>query len=246
MPFARHVFRHLPALEGSIIPPDASEMRIGLDHFEDLDAQAKAENWAPGWRMTHQDREANRHKVLNGRMNQDLWVFAYGSLIWDPAVKVEEYRLGTVTGWRRKFCMRIESGRGTPEHPGLMAALDEGGHCDGVVLRIPAALVDQETEFMWRREMFSGAYRPVFQDVSTPQGRVEALLFVIDHGNRRYVPDMPEREAASIIASAEGRLGPNFDYLNSLLRHLGELGIEDEDMRRLHGLAVECGAENPT
>ena len=157
MPFPQHVFRHTPALRRLITPPDESEMRFGQDRFAELDIQAREEGWPPGWRMEHDAREANRRAVLKDRMEQDLWVFAYGSLIWDPAVQVEEYRYATLSGWRRRFCMRIEGGRGSHESPGLMAALDDGGPCDGVVFRIPAALVDQDTQFMWRREMFSGA-----------------------------------------------------------------------------------------
>ena len=85
--------------------------------------------------------------------------------------------------------------------------------------------------------MFSGAYRPVFQEVATPQGSVDALVFVMDRNNRRYMPDISEKEAARMIAVAEGGLGPNFTYLDSLVRHLDELGIEDDDMYRLHSRA---------
>ena len=239
MPFAAHVFRHTPALRGQITPPDASEMRFGQDRFDEIDVQAAEEGWPPGWRMEHGAREANRQEVLEGRFDQDLWVFAYGSLIWDPAVHVEEYRYGTLPGWHRSFCMKLEGGRGSHDRPGLMAALDEGGHCDGVVFRIEANKVDEETRFMWRREMFAGAYRPVFHEVSSPQGVVDALIFVMDQTNRRYMPNVPEAEAARMIALASGGLGPNFDYLDSLVRHLDELGIEDEEMRQLHARASE-------
>lgn len=238
MPFPEHVFQHAPALRDLICAPDRSEMRFGQDRFDELDQQAREEGWPSGWRMNHAAREANRQKVLSGRWAQDLWVFAYGSLIWDPAVYVEEYRHGILSGWRRSFCMRLEGGRGTHEQPGLMAALDRGQQCDGVVFRIAAELVDQETEFMWRREMFAGAYCPVFLEVSTPQGPVDALVFVMDHTNRRYMPHLSEEEAARMIAVAEGRLGPNFDYLQSLVSHLDELGIQDNAMKRLHALAL--------
>jgi cation transport protein ChaC len=237
MPFSENVFQHTPSLRGLITSPDRSEMRFGQDRFAELDAQAVAEGWPPGWRMEHDARETNRQTVLSGRIAQDIWVFAYGSLIWDPAVQVEEYRYGALTGWHRSFCMRLEGGRGSHERPGLMAALDEGGHCDGVVFRIPAALVDQETQYMWRREMFSGAYRPIFLEVTTPQGSVDALVFVMDRNNRRYMPDMSEDDSARIIAAAKGGLGSNFDYLDSLVRHLEDLGIADDAMRRLHARA---------
>lgn len=244
MPFPDHVFRHTPALRGRITPPDVSEMRFGQDRYDELDEQARTEGWPPGWRMEHDDREANRQAVLAGRMDRDLWVFAYGSLIWDPAVHVEEYRYGTLTGYSRRFCMLLEGGRASHDRPGLMAALDQGGHCDGVVFRIAAPLVDRETEFMWRREMFSGAYRPTFLQTATPQGPVEALAFLMDRDNRRYAPHLSEDEAARMIARAEGGLGPNFDYLDSLVRHLDDLGLEDPDIRHLHARANSH--RNPT
>ena len=243
MPFAPHVFRHTPALEGRITPPDQSEVRFGRERFDELDIQAAEEGWAPGWRMDHDAREANRQEILKGRFDQDLWVFAYGSLIWDPGVQVAEYRYATLHGWRRSFCMHLEGGRGSRDCPGLMAALDTGGHCDGVVFRIEAALVDQETRFMWNREMFAGSYNPVFHTIETPQGPVEALLFVMNPTSDRYVPDLPQSKAAERIATAEGNLGTNFAYLDSLIRHLDELGLEDAEMRALHALATELRSD---
>ena len=242
MPFPPDTFRHTPALRGRIKPPLESEMRFGQDRYDELDEQARVEGWPEGWRMDHAAREANRQTVLKGRMDQDLWVFAYGSLIWDPAVEVAEYRYGALAGWRRSFCMQLESGRGTHNRPGLMAALDSGGSCEGVVFRIPGALVAEETTFMWRREMFSGTYCPVFLEVSTPQGPVEALVFVIERNNRRYCPDVSEDDAARMIATAEGNLGPNFDYLDQLVRHLEDLGIKDDDMSKLHHAAASYRA----
>lgn len=240
MPFPEHVFKHTPALRKLVTPPDNSEMRFGQERFAELDEQAEAEGWPPGWRMDHDTREANRQAMLSGRWTQDLWVFAYGSLIWDPAVYVEEYRRGVLTGWRRSFCMRLEGGRGSHARPGLMAALDQGGQCDGVVFKIAAGLVDQETKFMWRREMFADAYCPVFLEVSTPQGPVDALVFIMDRTNRRYMPDLPIEEAARMIALAEGGLGSNFEYLHSLVTHLDELGIQDDDIQKLHAFAHRC------
>lgn len=243
MPFPDHVFRHTPALKGRITPPDQSGVRFDYDRFEELDAQAVVEGWPEGWRMTHEAREANRKAVLDGRLDRDLWVFAYGSLIWDPAVYVDEYRYAVLSGWHRSFCMKLEGGRGSYECPGLMAALDEGGQCDGVVFRIAGGLVEAETEKMWMREMFSGAYRPIFVPAQTPQGPVEALTFVMDRANPRYVPDLPDRQAAEMIARATGRLGDNFDYLDNLIRHLDELGIRDDAMHDLHALAAAARAD---
>ncbi len=211
-------------------------MRFGYDRFDELDIKAAAEGWEPGWRMDHDEREENRQQVLRGRMDKDLWVFAYGSLIWNPGVYVDEYRYATLNGWQRKFCMRLLGGRGSRERPGLMAALDQGGDCHGLALRIAAPLVERETAFMWRREMFSGGYVPSFFPIATPQGTVEALTFVINPEKQGYLPNLPQTEVAEMIAFAEGDLGPNFEYLDSLVCHMNDLGIEDPEMTQLHTL----------
>ena len=243
MPFPDKVFRHAPALKGRIKPPDQSRMRLSYARFEELDALAVSEGWPPGWRMGNEAREENRRKVLAGRLDRDLWVFGYGSLIWDPAVYVNEIRLATLRGWRRRFCLRIFGSRGTPERPGLMAALDEGGVCEGVVFRIASEIVDRETETMWMREMFSASYRPEFVQVTTPQGDIEALTFVIDRSHDRYLPDLAMAEAAAIIAHASGHNGTNFEYLDSLCAHLDELGLKDPEMSELHRLAADMLAQ---
>jgi cation transport protein ChaC len=85
--------------------------------------------------------------------------------------------------------------------------------------------------------MFAGAYCPVFLEVATPQGPVDALVFIMDRTNHRYMPHLTDEEAARMIALAEGGLGSNFDYLDSLVRHLNDLGIHDDHMKRLHSLA---------
>ncbi len=90
---------------------------------------------------------------------------------------------------------------------------------------------------MWRREMFAGAYCPVFLEVATYQGPVDALVFIMDRTNHRYMPHLTDEEAARMIALAEGGLGSNFDYLDSLVRHLNDLSIHDDHMKRLHALA---------
>ena len=87
--------------------------------------------------------------------------------------------------------------------------------------------------------MFSGSYRPVFVPAATPLGDVEALAFVMEHNNRRYVPGISNDDAARIIATAEGTLGTNFEYLDALLRNLDLLGLEDHDMRHLHSVAAQ-------
>ena len=226
MPLSPDVFIHVPMLAGKIIEPENSAFRISLASFEEWDRRAAAAG-NPGWRRSHEDRESTRSTALAGRLSADLWVFAYGSLMWDPAIHVVEIRRATLPGFHRRFCLKIEIGRGSRKAPALMAALDVGGECHGLAFRIPAGNVNQETEILWMREMIGHGYAPVFRPVHTPQGPVEALAFVMDRSSLQFA-DVSGADAASIIATGRGRLGTNREYFDNLAEHVRLLGIEDE------------------
>jgi len=220
-------FIHVPMLSGKIVEPEKSTFRVSLATFEDWDRRAAEAGYGENWRRSHEDREATRSAALAGRFNDDLWVFAYGSLMWDPAIHIVEIRRATLQGFHRRFCLKAEIGRGSKEAPALMAALDRGGACHGLAFRIPANAVNHETEILWMREMIGEAYMPLFQTVLTPQGSVEALAFVMDRASPRFA-DLSGAEAAAIIATGTGVLGTNLEYFDNLADHVAVLGIEDE------------------
>jgi len=235
MPLPDSAFAHLPELRGRMTEPEDSFFRDMASRYEEFDERAREEG-REGWRLTHSVREATRRDALRGREGRDVWVFAYGSLIWDPAVMVDEMRRAVLAGYRRSFCFVLDGGRGSPEQPGLMAALDaDPGHrCEGVAMRIPADLAEEETRRMWMREMITGIYIPRWFEVETPQGPVEALTFLADAEHHRYAGDLPRPERAGMIAHAEGVLGSNREYLENLLERLEALGLSDPEMLELH------------
>ena len=81
----------------------------------------------------------------------DLWIFAYGSLMWRPACEIDGQEMARLNGWHRKFCIRIARYRGTPDNPGLMMALDRGGSCRAVVQRLPAKSARERLGQLMRR-----------------------------------------------------------------------------------------------
>ena len=226
-------FAHVPMLAGKILEPEKSMFRISRDTFREWDRRAQEAGYGENWRRTHEEREETRSRALAGRLDRDLWIFAYGSLMWDPALHIVEIRPAMLGGFHRRFCLKIEIGRGSKDKPALMAALDEGGECRGLALLIPAHAVDRETEILWMREMIGEAYIPVFQTVETPQGPVEALAFVMDRASPRFA-DIGAEETARIIADGSGLLGTNQEYFDNLATHVEALGIKDavfEDIR---------------
>ncbi|MDF1792364.1 MAG: gamma-glutamylcyclotransferase [Thalassobaculaceae bacterium] len=168
-----------------------------------------------------------------GRPESDVWLFGYGSLIWNPAIEFAEKRTATVHGLHRRFCLRTRLGRGTPEQPGLVLGLDRGGRCRGVAFRIPRDIAEAELDIVWRREMVTYAYRPRWLKAATDQGPIRVIGFVINRTHDRYCGQLPEDEAAETIARACGFLGPCCEYLFNTVEHLRELGMPDAGLERL-------------
>ncbi len=172
-------------------------------------------------------RESRRAFLAEHPPGEDLWVFGYGSLMWNPAVHVCESRTVRVTGYRRSFCLHLMLGRATPERPGLMLALEEGGACAGVAHRIASDHVESETDILWMREMLTGAYTPRWVEAHFEDGPRAALTFIINKAHPRYAGALPVPEIARRIAHAEGLTGTNRDYLFRTAAHLRELGVAD-------------------
>jgi cation transport protein ChaC len=187
------------------------------------------------WRLPDSTVEASRHTALCGRdPTQDLWVYAYGSLMWDPAVHFEEVRRASLPTHQRRFTFRTHIGRGSPDCPGLMLSIEaRAGACEGLTFRIAAHRVDVESAILWRREMLRGAYAPSLLPVQTPQGEVTALVFVSNPDHADHVGELPLPETARTIARAKGVMGRNRDYVEQLARQLASLGIVDDYIEQL-------------
>jgi glutathione-specific gamma-glutamylcyclotransferase len=163
----------------------------------------------------------------------DLWVFGYGSLMWDPGFSFVERRTAVLRGWHRSFCMRSVHYRGTPEAPGLVLALDEAGgaSCAGVAYRVAPRDEAQVMDYLHVRELISDAYLERRLPVALAgAGEVVAVTYVIDHGHEQYCAGLAPEEQAQIIARSAGKTGTNADYLWNTVAHLDELGLADEDL----------------
>lgn len=187
--------------------------------------------------------EQSLDETLNRAPPGDVWLFAYGSLIWNPLVPVAEERVARVHGLHRSFCVRTELGRGSPERPGLVLGLDRGGVCQGVVLRLEAHHAREELAMVWRREMVTGAYKPTWVKARTATGAVHAIAFVVDRLRKSYVGRLDEDEVVGILSCAVGFLGPCTDYLAQTVAGLATRGIHDPLLERL---AERCGCAPTT
>ncbi len=172
-------------------------------------------------------------------MDSPLWVFGYGSLMWNPGFEWEDRQIARLQGFHRSFCMRSVHHRGTPDCPGLVLALDRmaGHHCDGVAYRVVAGAEAHTLDYLRERELVSSAYLETIQTLTLREGaEVRALTYIVDPGHVQYCGGLPLDEQARIIAGATGGRGPNAEYLHNTTDHMAELGLHDPDLERLSDL----------
>jgi len=183
---------------------------------------------------TDAERQDSLQQTLaHWQPHEDVWVFAYGSLIWRPGFAFVERRLALLRGYHRALCLWSCINRGTPQCPGLVFGLDVGGACRGVVFRIPAADVLTSFTALWQREMGSDAYLPKWLNLCTQAGPVRALAFVTDRHSNGYVRELPEEHLLQTVRSACGSYGPCIEYVVETARALRASGIKDLKLEML-------------
>ncbi len=212
-------------------------MDYGRDNIRDgLFAELAAEGRRLGILRAHteEERAESRARMLaETEPDEDVWVFGYGSLMWNPAFHYLERRPALLRGWHRSFCLWTPLGRGSPDNPGLVLGLDRGGSCCGIAYRIAAADRESELALVWQREMVADGYRPRWARIRCREGEARAIVWTINRDGRRYAGKLPAETVARTVATAEGRLGSNRAYLEQTVAHLDELGIAE---RPLHAI----------
>ena len=162
-----------------------------------------------------------------------MWVFGYGSLLWNPGFEVAQSRVATLRDYARSFCMRSIHHRGTETDPGLVLALDEtpGAFCRGMALAVSEGQEAQTLDYLRERELISSAYLEKDLAITLNDGEtVTAVTYVIDPHHVQYCGGLPLEEQAQIISRAVGGRGPNTEYLFNTTAHLTEIGLHDPDL----------------
>lgn len=156
----------------------------------------------------------------------ELWVFGYGSLIWNPGFPHAESHTARLYGYHRRLCVWSWEYRGTAERPGLVLGLDRGGSCHGVAFRVAERDKAATVAYLMRRELTTLVYRPLRARVClADRRRVYALTFVVDPRQHQYAGHLQTAELVSIVSRAIGGRGANREYVINTYQHLVDLGI---------------------
>ena len=166
--------------------------------------------------------DARRLRLVPG---EEIWVFAYGSLMWNPGFPHLEVRRGRLHGYHRRFCIYSHVYRGTPERPGLVLGLDRGGSCEGLAFRVPAGEAREVLDYLYDRELVTDVYIPRWVRVATRKGEVRAASFVVDRHHHQYTGELDLEATATLIQQGSGVSGPGIEYLRNTVHHMEALGL---------------------
>ena len=165
---------------------------------------------------------------------RELWVFAYGSLMWRPGFPFADRRDARIRGYHRALCVFSHVHRGTPERPGLVLGLDRGGSCRGVAFRVAEADAAETIAYLRAREQPTAVYLERRVVAHLDDGRVvTALAYVVDRGHRQYAGRLPEDTLLGLVRNGIGQSGANPDYVRSTHDHLVAMGVIDPILARL-------------
>jgi cation transport protein ChaC len=190
---------------------------------------------APAMRLlSDAERDESLRATLASRPEGAVWLFGYGSLIWNPILHFVERRTARIKGWHRSFCLSSLAYRGSNKNPGLVLGLEAGGECGGVAFRIADDMLEAELSLLWRREMLSNSYVPRWLDVSEEGTRFgTAIAFTVDQGGDHYAGALELEEVIRRLSTASGALGSGADYLFRTCEALRSHGIPDPDLEHI-------------
>jgi cation transport protein ChaC len=168
---------------------------------------------------------------------EDLWVFAYGSLMWRPDFPFIDRVEARLIGAHRALCVYSFVHRGTPERPGLVLGLDHGGACRGIAYRVPAVARAATVAYLREREQVTSVYRECVRPIwlrRQPEQRLPALCYLVDRGHVQYAGRLSLEQQLHHVRQGHGRSGANRDYVIATIAALEQLGYRES---RLHLLA---------
>lgn len=197
-------------------------------------------------RCSPEDREASWRHMLATNPHKDgsVWIFAYGSLIWNPAFHLVDRVDVRLYGYHRSFCLRTYIGRGSPDQPGLVLGLEPKGSCRGQALKVNPEHLEEELSVIWSREMVTGAYNPRWVDLKTATGSIKAVAFVMDPLYPHYAGHLTFEEVCHDLALGSGALGCASDYLYETVAAMDKIGIVDQMLHRCEKRVREIQHKN--
>ncbi|HTI86258.1 MAG TPA: gamma-glutamylcyclotransferase [Alphaproteobacteria bacterium] len=208
---------------------------VRLSRTRKATTKAKFASHASPKRRRVTTRATSGHSRTSPQARETLvWIFGYGSLMWNPGFRYRRLEYGLVRGWHRAFCVYSQVWRGTPDRPGLVLGLDRGGACKGVAFAVPLTDEAKVLAYLDERERVTNVYLRRRLPVTLASGKiVDAWGYIVDRDHSQYACKLTTAKAARIIATSEGKGGTNPEYLENTILHLDQMGIPEGPLHDL-------------
>lgn len=160
-----------------------------------------------------------------------MWVFGYGSLMWDGWEKsygATRSSSASLVGFHRDFNKASTSnwGSSTDRGPTLGLTPDATANCEGIAFEFPDATRDKLVDDLRKREGPSFDLRELDVDLQSGE-RVKALVPVNDPTKRTYIGNLSLAERAQMCKRARGSSGACVSYVENIHDQLRKMGIVD-------------------
>ena len=177
-------------------------------------------------------------------MRTKVWIFGYGSLVWNPGFSFEQSQVGHIRGWARRFYQGSTDHRGIPGSPGRVATLvaDAQSVCWGLAYQVAGDSLESIFSYLDYREKGGFSRHQVdFYPKTAGADRTDThrppisntYVYVAQDDNLNYLGPAPVQEMAQQIFFSTGPSGPNREYLFRLAESLRGMGVTDEHVTEL-------------
>ena len=134
----------------------------------------------------------------DGTETRPLWVFGYGSLMWNPGFATPETRPARLQGWHRAFCIYssiIAARRSNPASSSAAA----GRRLPRPRPPVARGDYDAVRRYLVHREIDNdGVYRETVRPIHLDDGRiVPSLVYLADRRHRQFAGKLPIDTAAA-------------------------------------------------
>ncbi|KAL3101306.1 hypothetical protein niasHT_028062 [Heterodera trifolii] len=144
-----------------------------------------------------------------------MYIFGYGSLLWNPNFLYDEAIQGVVIGYVRRFWHLSPDHRGTPDNPGRVVSLfpDVSGSCWGIAYKINKKNIESTLKYLDHREKAGYQLKCVQFYPDNESDPFELCVYISEAGDNIYhsVPTSIDEIVKQIIRS-RGPSGSNLEY----------------------------------
>ena len=177
---------------------------------------------------------SSKAQQSNEGISPSIWVFGYGSLMWDSwenAFACRGRTVAAIHGFQRIFNKASVKNWGSQLNPGptLNITPQPGAICHGTAFEFPSERRPEIMAYLRKRE---GGFALQDLAVHLPTDQIVQAVVPLYHG-KNILQSTAIEDTVNLVLAAKGSSGACVDYVYGIAKQLSDLGIEDHAVRQL-------------